>query len=196
MRLRASCLWIVGLFAFFAFTFTLPAFGQSRIFVADPNQSRVEFTLGDILHTVHGTFHLKSGGLRFDPTTGVAEGQLTVDADSGDSGSKARDRRMKNEILETQDYPDIIFAARQVKGSIASQGKSQVELDGIMVLHGSSHPLKIAVPLTVNGDTASADIPFEIPYVKWGLKNPSTLFLRVSEKVEINVHVVGRFTEH
>jgi hypothetical protein len=55
--------------------------------------------------------------------------------------------------------------------------------------------MEIAIPIIVNGDTVSADIPFEIPYVKWGLKNPSTLFLRVSEQVEINVHVVGRFTE-
>ena len=195
MPFRATCLWIVALFAFFTLTFALPAFGQNRIFVADPNQSRVEFTLGDILHTVHGTFHLKSEDLRFDPTTGVAGGQLTVDADNGDSGNKARDRKMKKEILETQDYPDITFTPRQVKGAIASQGKSQLELDGIMVLHGQSHPMEMAVPLTVSGDTVSADIPFEIPYVKWGLKNPSTLFLRVSEKVEINVHVVGRFTE-
>jgi polyisoprenoid-binding protein YceI len=176
MPFRASCLWIV-LFGFFTFTFAQPAFGQSRIFVADPNQSRVEFTLGDILHTVHGTFHLKSGDLRFDPRTGVAGGQLTVDADSGDSGSKARDRRMKKEILETQDYPDIIFTARQVKGPIASQGKSQVELDGIMILHGQSHPMEITVPITVNGDTVSADIPFEVPYVKWGLKNRALCFL-------------------
>jgi polyisoprenoid-binding protein YceI len=193
MPFRATCLWMIALIT--SLTFALPAFGQNRIFIADPNQSRVEFTLGDILHTVHGTFHLKSGNLRFDSTTGVAEGQLTVGADSGDSGNKARDHKMKNEILETQDYPDIIFAPRQVKGAIASQGKSQLELDGIMILHGQSHPMEIAIPLTVNGYTASADIPFEIPYVKWGLKNPSTLFLRVSEKVEINVHVVGRFTE-
>jgi polyisoprenoid-binding protein YceI len=194
MPFRASSLWIV-LFGFVTFIFALPAFGQKRVFVADPNQSRVEFTLGDILHTVHGIFHLKSGDLRFDPSTGVAEGQLVVDADSGDSGNKARDRKMKSDILETQQYPDIIFRPRGVKGAMASLGNSQVELDGVMILHGQSHPMEITVPITVNGDTASADIPFEIPYVKWGLKNPSTLFLRVSEEVEINVHVVGRFTE-
>ncbi len=193
MRFRATCLWIAGLFAFF--TLALPSFGQNKIFIADPNQSRVEFTLGDILHTVHGTFHLKSGDLHFNPSTGVAEGQLVVDAESGESGSKLRDRKMKKDILETQKYPDIIFTPQQVKGAIASQGKSQVELDGIMTLHGQSHPMEITVPLTVSGGTASADISFEIPYVKWGLKNPSTLFLRVSDKVEINVHVVGRFTE-
>jgi len=190
MHFRSSCLWIAGLFAIF--TVAQTSFGEDKVFVADLNQSRVEFTLGDILHTVHGTFRLTSGDLRFNPSTGVAQGQLVVDADSGDSGSKARDRKMKKDILETQKYPDVIFTPQQIKGAIASQGTSQVELDGIMVLHGQPHPMEIRAPLTVNGDAVSADISFEVPYVKWGLKNPSTLFLRVSDKVEMNVHIVGK----
>jgi hypothetical protein len=28
--------------------------------------------------------------------------------------------------------------------------------------------------------------------VQWGMKNPSTLFLRVSDKVEISIHTVAR----
>jgi hypothetical protein len=36
-----------------------------------------------------------------------------------------------------------------------------------------------------------ADTHFTIPYVKWGIKNPSTFFLRVSESVEIDVHATG-----
>jgi Uncharacterized conserved protein len=192
MRFRYIYVWTLG---FLAVSFARPAFGQDRTFVPDLAQSRVEFTLSDILHTVHGTFHLKSGDFRFNPSTGAAEGQLVMDANSGDSGNKARDRKMKKDILETQKYPDVIFAPQKVKGAIASLGKSQVELDGIMTLHGQQHPMAMEVPLTIAGDTASADISFEVPYVRWGLKNPSTLFLRVSDKVEINVHMVGRFTQ-
>lgn len=192
MRFRYIYVWTLG---FLAVSFARPAFGQDRTFVPDLAQSRVEFTLSDILHTVHGTFHLKSGDFRFNPFTGAAEGQLVMDANSGDSGNKARDRKMKKDILETQKYPDVIFAPQKVKGAIASLGKSQVELDGIMTLHGQQHPMAMEVPLTIAGDTASADISFEVPYVRWGLKNPSTLFLRVSDKVEINVHMVGRFTQ-
>src|SRR5712671_1999749 len=172
-----------------------PAFAQDRVFTADPTQSRVDFTVGATMHTVHGTFRLKSGTLRFSTATGVAQGQLVVDAESGDSENKSRDGKMKKDILETQRYPEIIFTAQKVKGTIAAQGKSQVELDGIMTLHGQPHPMELTVPVEVNGGTVSADVPFEVPYVKWGLKNPSTFILRVSDKVQINVHMVGKFTE-
>jgi hypothetical protein len=32
-----------------------------------------------------------------------------------------------------------------------------------------------------------------VPYTKWGMKNPSTLFLRVNESVEINLTAAGDF---
>jgi len=196
MRFRSEnllCPWLACVLA--AFLLAAPAFAQDRVFTADPAQSHVDFTLGDVLHTVHGTFRLKSGRLHFNIATGIADGQLVVDAESGDSGNKSRDGKMKKEILETQKYPEIVFTAQKVKGTIATQGKSQVELDGIMMLHGQPHPMELTVPLDVNGSVVSANVPFEVPYVKWGLKNPSTLFLRVSDKVQINVHMVGKFTQ-
>jgi polyisoprenoid-binding protein YceI len=193
MQVRLRRIWIVGLCALCACA--LPCLAQERIFIADPIQSRVEFTLGDVLHTVHGSFRLKSGELHFNPSTGAVEGRIVVDADSGDSGSKGRDTRMKRDILETQKYPEITFTPQAIKGAIAPQGKSQVEADGVMLLHGQSHTMELTLPLIVSGDVVSADVSFEVPYVKWGLKNPSTLFLRVSDKVQINVHMAGRLTE-
>jgi hypothetical protein len=44
----------------------------------------------------------------------------------------------------------------------------------------------------IDGDQVSADLRFVVPYEQWGMKNPSVLFLRVSNKVEITVHAVGR----
>ncbi|MGH9521689.1 MAG: YceI family protein [Terriglobales bacterium] len=158
----------------------------------EPAQSHVAFTLDDILHTVHGTFKLKPGVIRFDPATGNATGQLVVDATSGDSGSHARDHKMNKDVLESEKYPDIVFQIARVTGTIAPNGSSTLQVSGNFVLHGASHPLTLTVPVQVNGTEASADINFDVPYVKWGLKNPSTLFLRVSQKVQIAVHAVGK----
>jgi hypothetical protein len=51
---------------------------------------------------------------------------------------------------------------------------------------------EILLPATVDaaGGQYNVAATFEVPYVKWGMKNPSTLMLRVSDKVEITIHTV------
>lgn len=168
--------------------------GQEQVFHLDPAQSRVVFTLGDVLHTVHGTFQLSSGELRFDSNTGQASGQLVLDATTGNSGNGTRDKKMKREILETDKYPTIVFTPEKVIGTLAPGAASQVQLQGSMMLHGQAHPMTLTVPVHQNGTITSADVRFNVPYVAWGLKNPSTLFLRVDKEVEIEVHAVGTLT--
>ena len=170
----------------------LPLLAQTETFVLEPSQSHVAFTLGDVLHTVHGTFHMKSGVIHFNPETGAASGQLVVDATSGDSGSKMRDRKMNKDVLESAKFPEIVFAIHQVSGSLTANGPSMLQVSGNFVLHGASHPLTLSIPVQVEGDEASADIHFDVPYVQWGLKDPSTLFLRVQKQVQIAVHAVGK----
>ena len=78
---------------------SIPA--EDTVLQIDSSRTKVEFTLTDVLHTVHGSFQLKRGDLRFDPATGKASGELVVDAASGDSGSGARDRSMHKNVLES-----------------------------------------------------------------------------------------------
>lgn len=104
----------------------------------DPAQTKVEFTLGDVIHTVHGSFRLKHGNMRLDTATGKASGELVVDATSGDSGSSARDRRMHANILESARYPEIVFRPDRVEGKVALDGPSQVQLHGMFGIHGAN----------------------------------------------------------
>ena len=163
---------------------------QPRPFAVDPTQTKVEFTLGSLLHTVHGDFHLKRGTLSFDPQSGRVSGELVVDATSGESGSPARDKRMHAAILESAKYPEIAFRPDRVDGTVAPVGKSQVQLHGLFAIHGVEH--EILFPATVDAAAGQYTVSctFEVPYVKWGMKNPSTLLLRVNDKVEIAIHTV------
>ena len=83
------------------------AWGQEIVLNADPAHSTVEFKLSATLHTVHGSFKLKHGEVRFNPATGKISGVVVVDATSGNSGNDKRDRRMHQEILESGKYPEI-----------------------------------------------------------------------------------------
>lgn len=169
------------------------AVAEQKTFELDPAQTKVSFTLGDVLHTVHGTFQLKRGIIHFDDATGLATGQLVVDAASGDSGSHARDKKMHKEILESEKFPDIIFTPQSFKGRLANTGKSHLDVDGQFTIHGQAHPMTMAIDADF-GNAAVADTTFDVPYVKWGMKNPSTFILRVNDKVQINIHAVAHLT--
>lgn len=158
----------------------------------DPARTAVDFTLGDVLHTVHGSFKLKSGTINFDPATGKANGSFVVDATSGDSGSGARDRRMHKNILESDRYPDIVFTPDRVEGKVEPGGSSQVQVHGLFRIHGADHEMTLPVQVKTEAAQVTATTTFPVPYVKWGMKNPSTFLLKVNETVEITIHAAGR----
>ena len=112
-RGRARCVFRALVFLSIA----MAAAAQDLALQLDPQRTTINFTLGDVLHTVRGTFQLKRGELRLDPASGKISGEIVVDT-----------------------------------------------------LH------------------------FAVPYEKWGMKNPSTLFLRVSESVDIDLTVAGSVT--
>jgi polyisoprenoid-binding protein YceI len=165
---------------------------QDMALELDPANTRISFTLEATLHTVHGTFALKSGTIHFNPSTGSASGLVVVDATSGDTENKGRDHKMHQEILESQLYPEITFTPGKMSGRVEPQGDSSVQLDGIFRLHGAAHPMTLSLPVQVKGNTLSTRTRFVIPYIAWGLKNPNTFLLHVSDKVEIEINAVGR----
>ena len=165
---------------------------QGSAVQVDPAQTKIEFSLGSTLHTVHGTFALKSSSIRYDPATGNISGAIVVDATSGQSGNTGRDERMHREILESAKYPEIAFTPTQIKGSVASSGSSSVEVSGKFRLHGKEHDMTLPVQVVADGAKFQMSMHFVIPYVEWGLKNPSTFVLRASDKVEIEIHATGR----
>jgi polyisoprenoid-binding protein YceI len=178
--------------AMLALSLASPAIAQEAVLELDPGKTQVNFTLGDVIHTVHGTFKLKRGTVKFDPVTGHASGLVVVDAASGDTGSGARDHKMHKDILESAQYPEVTFTPQQVQGQVLPQGDFKVQVLGSFTMHGSSHPLTLVIQAHLAGDRLTADTQFTIPYQSWGLKNPSTLFLRVNDTVDIAIHAEGQ----
>jgi polyisoprenoid-binding protein YceI len=174
-----------------AAAFVIHASAQDTALQLDPAKTTVKFTLGDVVHTVRGTFQLKHGALQFEPASGKVSGEIVVDAGSGESGSGMRDRKMNKEILESNRYPEIAFRPDRVDGAVASQGKSAVKVHGMFSIHGAEHEITVPVDVEMSPDHWTATVHFAVPYTKWGMKNPSTLFLRVNDSVEIDLVAAG-----
>jgi polyisoprenoid-binding protein YceI len=170
-----------------------PALAAEEIWVElDPGKTEVAFVLNDVLHTVHGTFRLKGGRVSFDPESDAMKGEIAVDAASGNSGSSARDKRMTRDILEAQRFPEIRFAPAAMVGSIAPNGVSDVQVTGSFLIHGQAHNVMIPMHVQISQDQVTATGKFLVPYVEWGMKNPSNFLLKVKDKVEIDLNAVGR----
>jgi polyisoprenoid-binding protein YceI len=170
------------------------AFAQVSSLALDQQHTTVNFTLGDVLHTVRGTFLLKRGNLHLDSVSGKLTGEIVVDSTSGQSGSGMRDRKMHREVLESDRYPEIVFRPDRVEGAVAIPGKSSVRIHGYFNIHGSDHELSVPAEVNMAADHWSATLHFAVPYASWGMKNPSTLFLKVSESVDIDLTASGAVT--
>lgn len=157
----------------------------------DPANSHVAFTVADNLHTVHGTFQIKAGTLLIDSTTQKASGNLIVDVRSGNSGSHARDSRMHKDILESEKYPLSTFTPQTVEGTLSATGDSLLKIHGLFNIHGTDHPLTLDVTVHHEGEALQAKTSFELPYVSWGMKDPSNFLFHMEKSVKMDIELHG-----
>jgi polyisoprenoid-binding protein YceI len=160
----------------------------------DPAKCTVQFALGALLHNVLGTFKVNRGMVRFDPASGQAGGQIAVDVRSGATGESARDRQMHENVLESSRFPNAVFSINKLEGRPASSGESQFKVHGSLSIHGGEHDMIIPVRVMVQGDSLTATAKFRIPYVAWGMKDPSNLVLRVDKIVDVEVRLSGKLS--
>jgi polyisoprenoid-binding protein YceI len=157
----------------------------------DPAKSKVHWTLGSTVHTVHGSFAFKKGTLQLNTSTGKARGEIIVDATSGNSGNDSRDKKMHKEVLESARYVEVVFRPDRVEGKITPQGTFTVQLHGLLGLHGSEHELTVPVQAELAGDHWTGSAKFNVPFIDWGLKNPGNFFLKVDHAVQIELELKG-----
>lgn len=186
----------------------LGAWAGEQTMRLDPEATDIRFELGAMLHTVHGTAQLESGVVRFDPVTGEASGRVVVDARSLDTDNAKRDKKMHTKVLDSDRYPEIVLEIHGFSGDLDDPGVSEALLSATIHLHGEGHAVELPFTLEIDEGaephtgSASADSPasprsarlstaFTIPYVAWGLKNPSTVFLKVKKQVEISIEATA-----
>lgn len=197
---------IVPLFILLAFAPALASFAYQKtatpsssdksasskiIFSVDPARSTSHWTLDTTLHLVHGTFAVKRGEVTIDPVTGNASGEIVVDATSGKTDNDSRDKKMHQEILETPRFPEIVFHVSRVEGLTIPPGKSQLKLNGAFTIHGASHDLVVPADIEFAGDQWKGTATFVVPYITWGIKNPSNFLLKASPTVDVTLELAG-----
>jgi polyisoprenoid-binding protein YceI len=170
-----------------------PARGGAEPFriVLDPAATKIGFTLGARLHTVRGSFALTAGELVFDPDTGAASGEIRVDARSGDTGIDRRDRVMHEEVLDSANRPLLALRPERVHVAERSADALSGRLFGRFEVRGVAHPLAVDFEGKRAGERAEIQVRFDVPWVAWGLPDPSNAILRVDDVLSVQVDARG-----
>ena len=186
---------LLFLWLYFGFTAgaaeKIPPSAQEVIIDLDPSKSTVQFALSAVLHTVHGAFKVKAGTVRWEIGTGKTSGQIVVDVKSGFTGVGARDRQMHEAVLESDRFPEAIFSPDRVTGHVSMEGESQVDVHGILRIHGDDHQVTFHGKVNLHDGRVTGSAKFVMPYVNWGMKDPSTFVLRVNDKVDLEMSLAG-----
>jgi polyisoprenoid-binding protein YceI len=171
------------------------AFAQRQTFVVNPDASAVKIALKTTHELVNGTFHVQSGSIEFDPSSSKMQGSVVVLAGSGMTGNDSRDKRMNKEILKVEKYATVSFEPKTYTGAIAPSGDSTIQVTGIFTLLGTPHQITIPILVHLEGTTATAKAHFVVPYIQWGLKDPSFMFWKADKDVAIDLFLVGTISK-
>jgi polyisoprenoid-binding protein YceI len=167
---------------------------QESVITLDPAATQIHFTLPATLHTVHGTFQLRGGQIHWDQATGHASGAVVIDATSGNTDNASRDKNMHAQVLESAKFPEITFTPTEIKGAIPNDGTAQIDVSGVIRLAGQDHETTLSFTVQPGpAGSLQASTQLTVPYVKWGLRNPSTFLLHVDDTVNVDIHTRGSF---
>ena len=167
------------------------ALAQHRTFAVNPEASEVKMTLKTTREVVNGAFHVQAGSIGFDRSDAKMSGSVVVLAASGKTGNDSRDKKMYRDILKVEQYATVSFEPKTYTGAIAASGDSTIQVSGIFTLLGAPHEITIPMQVHLDGASAAAKAHFVVPYVQWGLKNPSFLIWKAENDVAIDLSLAG-----
>ena len=167
--------------------------GEMVVFQLDPEHSSIGFVLDATLHTVEGDLGPVSGRIAFDPGSDLATGEVVIDLTKADTGVGRRDRKMHAQTLETDRFPRAVYRIHGIDlPDLLQQGRNEIQLHGDLDFHGATREVAVPAVAMLDGGHVSATAWIEIPYVDWGLDDPSFFILRVGKAVRVEMKIEGR----
>ena len=117
----------------------------------------------------------------------IPAGSLEVADDISQKDRAEIESRMRQDVLETSAYPEIVFESSQVTSNALSENLYAVQVTGNLTLHGVIRAETITAKVTLIGDTLRASGEFSIQQTNYGIKLVSVAAgtLKVKDEVKI-----------
>jgi len=159
----------------------------------------IQFQSRAPLETVTGTTNRVSGTITLDPadlTSGISA-VIVVDAASIKTGNGIRDSHMRDNHLETKQYPEIRFTldTLALPGSLAPGAPQKFMALGEFFLHGVTRTISVPVEVTYSDTGAQKRLritgSFAVGLSEYNIPRPQFLIMRLDEIQQITVDFWG-----
>jgi hypothetical protein len=160
----------------------------------DAATSQVTFELGAVFHTVHGRGPVEETVLTYAPAAGTLNGIIRMPATGLTTDNQRRDRKMHGQVLKSAEHPWIIMKLQRADGFLNPESGGALQIEAELVLLGQGHPVSFPVEISIidpDSGRVRAAGAFSVPYVAWGLEDPSAVFLRVDKEVRVTFSADG-----
>jgi polyisoprenoid-binding protein YceI len=124
----------------------------------------------------------------------IRAASLSVADNISDKDRREIESQMREQVLETSRYAEIIYDSRSVSVTNATNGSSDVVLLGQLTLHGVTRPQKVPARITVTGDLLRAFGEFSLRQSDYSIKPVSAVGggLKVKDEVTFSFDIAAR----
>jgi len=137
-----------------------------------------------------------------DPGRGTLRLQIRADSLEVTDDIKSNDRKemesmMKQQVLQTAQYPNITFEGTATSASRLSEGRFQVSLDGTLSLRGATGHAPVTTQVILLGDMLRASGEFSILQTDYGIPLVSVAggALKLKDELKFTFDIVARKQE-
>ncbi len=170
--------------------------------VAPGPPNLVKFDSKATAESFSGTTGQVNGTINFDPESLADSVQvaMTVDLASLDTGIAIRNKHMREDHLQTDQYPTATFHGGRIRNaldhSLAGGKTVRFDLDGEFQIHGVTRRITVPMEATLTGETPGKRTVhvvghFPVTLADYNISRPRFLMLRLGETQQVTIDLQG-----
>ena len=124
----------------------------------------------------------------------ILAASMEVTNDVSEKDRREIERTMKEEVIQTSQFPEIVYQGSVASASESGEGRYRVNLTGQLNLHGVTHEQAVVADLSLNGETFRAFGNFSVLQSNYGIKPVSVAggALKVKDELKCSFDIVAR----
>jgi polyisoprenoid-binding protein YceI len=122
---------------------------------------------------------------------------LTVTDDVSEKDREEINRRMHEEVLESDSFPDIVYESSRVSASKTGEGQYWLALNGELTLRGVKRAQPVSARLSIDGNTLRAMGDFAVRQSDYEIRPVSALggAVRLKDELKLSFNISARRQE-